>query len=178
MEYSRFYKLFLPAAAAGADKIHFDLFNATGSTQNVFVHSVVPVMSGAVAVTGLVAVDLFLTRTTAVGTTGTAAVAEGATLTTPAITAMDHSQRINSLITARAAPGGGATGGAILSARSVYSEEANAGTYAQITDMVRGLYVDVAPLLVPEGSGIRVIQSSVASVGNVGFDVIFRTVAK
>ncbi len=179
MEYSRFYKLFVPSQTAGASLIYFDLWNATGSGQDVYVHSVVPIPSGAVAVTGVVAVDLFLTRTTAIGTTGTAAVAEGTSVTAaPAISAIDHSQPIHGSITARMTPGGGATGGAVLSYRSVFTEETNGGTYNQITDMVRGLYHDIAALKVPQNSGIRVIQGSVASVGVVGFDVIFRTVNK
>lgn len=179
MEYSRFFKLFIPSQAAGADKVHFDLFNAVGSALNVYVHSVIPVVSGAVAVTGVVAVDLFLTRTTAVGTTGTAAVAESTALTTtPAISAVDHSQPIQPSITARSAPGGGATAGAVLACRSVFTEETNGGSYNQITDMVRGFYPDIAPLCVPEGTGIRMVQGAVASVGNIGFEVIFRTANK
>ena len=179
MLYSRFYKLFVPAQAVGANLVYFDLFNATGSAKDVHVHSVVPVVSGAVAVVGVVAVDLFLTRTSAVGTGGTAATYEGTSLTAaPVFSAIDHSQPMHSSITARLTPAGGATAGAVLSTRSVFSEDTNGGTYNQITDFVRGLYHDVAPLKIPENSGIRVVQGGVASVGNIGFDLILRVTDK
>jgi hypothetical protein len=175
MKYSGFYSLFLPAQAVGANLVYFDLFNAVGSGKEVYVHSLVPVVSGAVAVTGLVAVDLFLTKTSAVGTGGTAATTEGTSLTAATISAIDNSQPIDGNITARLTPSGGATAAGVLSHRSVYTEEANAGTYAQINDLVRGLYTDVAPLRLSPGRGLRVVQGSVASVGNIGFNVIFRT---
>lgn len=176
---SGFYKLFMPGQSVGASLVYFDLFNASGSGKDVFVHSVVPIVSAAAAVTGTLAVDLFLTRTTAVGTGGTAAVGESTAITTtPAITAIDHKQPIHSSITARLTPSGGATAGAALSFRSLFTEETNAGTYTQVVDMVRGFYPDVAPLLVSQGTGIRVVQGSVASVGVIGFDIIFRTADK
>lgn len=172
--YNPTYRLFIPAGAAGASKIHFDLFNATGSGRSLRVLSVVPVMSGAVAVTGVVAVDLFLQRTTAVGTTGTAMTLEGTSITAPAISKMDPAiGALPAQITARSAPGGGATGGAVISGGSFFPEETNAATY-QPQDLLRRYAGPAAPtLIVPENSGIRVVQGSVASVGNVGFDVIF-----
>jgi hypothetical protein len=174
MNYNTFYSLFVPAQAVGANLVYFDLFNAQGSGKSVFVHSVVPVVSGAVAVTGALAVDLFLTKTSAVGTGGTAATTEGTSLTAATISAIDNSQPIDANITARLTPSGGATAAGVLAHRSVFTEETNAGTYIQANDMVRGLYTDVAPLKLPQGKGIRVVQGSVASVGNIGFNVIFR----
>ena len=161
------YKLFIPKQAVGASLVYFDLFNPASSQCWVDVESVVPVVSGEVAVTGVVAVDLFLTRTTAIGTGGTEAVAEGTSLTVPAFVATDHAQPINH-ITARLTPTGGATAGAVLASRSVYTEETNAGAYTPAADMV-----PVGVVTIPSGKGIRVVQGGVASVGNIGFDVTF-----
>jgi hypothetical protein len=168
------YKLFVPSQAVGASLVYFDLFNTGSVGLDMEIKSIIPVVSGAVAVTGVVAVDLFLTRTTAVGTGGTAATTEGTSLTAMTITAFDNSQPAAlSTLSARLTPTGGATAGAVLAQRSVFTEETNAGTYIQIADMVRGLYADLPGLLVPSGTGIRVVQGGVASVGNIGFDVCF-----
>ena len=174
------YRLFVPAGAAGAGKVFFDLFNATGSGKTLKILSVMPIVSGAVAVTGLVAVDLFLTRTTAIGTTGTAAAAESAALTaTPSLSKMNPADAaLPAGVTARLAPGGGATAGAVISFDSLSTEETNAGTYlSSVCDLVaRMLGGYSTPLFVPENTGIRVVQGAVASVGNIGFDVIFAAV--
>jgi hypothetical protein len=161
------YKLFVPAQAVGASLVYFDLFNVNnGQTLNIV--QCVPIVSGAVAVTGVVAVDLFLTRTTAVGTGGTAATASGTSLTACTISAFDHEQPIDlTRVTARLTPTGGATAGAVLAQCSVFSEETNAGTYTPI-DLCRGYRVPVR-----YGTGIRIVQGAVASVGNIGFDVLF-----
>jgi hypothetical protein len=171
------YKLFVPSQAVGANLVYFDLFNASGSTTAIVIDSIIPIVSGAAAVTGVVAVDLFLTRTSAIGTGGTASTAEGTSLTACTISAASHGQSISASITARLTPSGGATAGAVLAWRSLYTEEANAGTYAQITDMARGSYSDIPGIRVNEGTGIRIVQGSVASVGNIGFDIHFRRVA-
>lgn len=172
------YHLFVPKQATGANLVYFDLFNASGSTSRIEVKSIQPIISGAVAVTGVVGVDLILTRTTAIGTSGTAATSEGTDTTAMTFSALDSSQPINASITARLTPSGGATAGAVISWRSVFTEETNSAAYTPVTDMVRGLYPDLPGLLVPEGSGIRVVQGAVASVGNIGFDVIFSVSTK
>lgn len=167
------YKLFVPAQAVGADLVYFDLFNAGLTGTDLKVLSVRPIVSGAVAVTGVVAVDLFLTRTTAIGTGGTANTSSGTSLTAATISALDHSQPLApSLgITARLTPSGGATAGAVLAWRSVFSEETGAGTYTQV-DLVS------APVLVRGGTGLRVVQGSVASVGNIGFDILLEVTGR
>lgn len=160
------YKLFVPGQTVGAATVHFDLFNASGSAQTLRLESVKPIPSGAVAATGLVSADVYLTRTSAVGTGGTASTTEGTALDAATISALDNSQPINTKVTARLTPTGGATAGAVLAFRSVYTEEANAGTYTQM-EMVG------APIKVAEGTGIRVVQGSVASVGVVAWEVTF-----
>ncbi len=165
------YKLTVPPQAVGANLVYFDFFNVSiGSGKSLRVASVLPFASGAVAVSGVVAVDLFLTRTTAVGTGGTAATVEGTTLTASTFSALDNSTPINTaLMSARLTPTGGATAGALIAQRSIFSEETNAGTYTP-NDFIRPYGPS---LIVPAGSGIRVVQGAVASVGNVGFDVYF-----
>lgn len=172
------YRLFMPKQAVGASLVYFDLFNASGSCSTLQVLSVLPVVSGEVAVVGSLAVDLFLTRTTAVGTTGTAATQNGTSLTAATFTALDNSQALDNNITARLTPGGGATAGAVISTRSVFTEESSTAAYIPPVDMVRPWIVDMQGIIVPEGSGIRVVQGSVASVGNIAFDVIFNVIKR
>lgn len=168
------YKLFVPAQAVGANLVYFDLFNPGSVGFDFTICSVVPIVSGSAAVTGVLGADLFLTRTTAVGTGGTAATFEGTSLTAMTISAQDGAQvALPGAVSARLTPSGGATAGAVIAWRSVSTEETNGGSYNQITDMVRGLYDSIPDLLVPGGTGIRVVQGSVASVGNIGFDVYF-----
>lgn len=167
------YKLFVPKQAVGANLVYFDLFNVATSGFQLEVFSIIPVVSGAVAVTGVVGVDLHLTRTSAVGTGGTAATAEGTDITAATFCGWNNSQPLDlTRISARLTPTGGATAGALLSYRSVFSEETNAGTYIPL-DMVSSPSREFAPIPVRPGTGIRVIQGAVASVGNVGFDVLF-----
>jgi hypothetical protein len=167
------YSLFVPAGAAGANKVYFDLFNATGSGKIVKVKSVRAIKDGSVAVTGALSVKLYLTRTTAVGTTGTAAVENGTSLTVPAISELDTSSAaLPTQVTARQAPGGGATAGAVICDRHIFPEETNASTYDRV-EFILPESVDTQPLTVRENEGIRVVQGTVASVGNIGFNVIF-----
>lgn len=167
------YRLFVPKQAAGTSVVFFDLFNAAGSAQRLQVLSVLPVVSGEVAIVGVTSVDLFLTKTTSVGTGGTAATNNGTSLTAATFTSLDNQQVPNPNITARLTPTGGAAAGAVISTRSVFTEETNAGSYTPSVDMVRPWVVDMVGIILPEGSGIRVVQGGVASLGNIAFDVIF-----
>jgi hypothetical protein len=177
------YRMFVPLAAAGASKLYFDLFNATGSGKTLRLLSCVPIVSGSVAVTGTLSVDLFLMRTSAVGTGGTAAVGDGvnggsasSSLTAITIAKMVPAEsQLPAGVTARTVPTGGATAGQVLSMCSVFTEETNASSYlGHFNDMasrMRG--TDFGGIIIPENTGIRVAQGTVASVGNIGFDLIF-----
>lgn len=163
------YKLFVPKQAVGANLVYFDLFSVASNGLLVEVLSLIPIVSGAVAVTGVVGVDLILTRTSAVGTGGTAATAQGTDTTAMTFSALDSTQALDlAKLSARLTPTGGATAGAVLGWRTVFTEETNSGTYNAVEDMIK------FPLLVPPGSGIRVVQGAVASVGNIGFDALIR----
>ena len=169
----RVYRLFVPKQAVGANLIYFDFFNAAGSASDVHIYSVIPVVSGAVAVVGTLGVDLFLNRTSAVGTGGTAATVEGTSFTAMTISTHDHTQPLDlSKITARLTPTGGATAGAVLAWSSVFTEETSAPTYNAYWDLARQHYPDMPPIRVQEGSGFSVVQGAVASVGNIGFNVV------
>jgi hypothetical protein len=168
------YKLFVPLQAVGANLVYFDLFNVGGVGYDMELLSVKPVVSGATAVTGVVGVDLFLTRTTAVGTGGTAATAEGTSLTAATFAAVDNSQPVNlNVVSARLTPTGGATAGAALSWASVFAEETASGTYTESADLTGGI-----PHVITKATGIRVVQGPVASVGNIGFNVLFKLIQK
>lgn len=170
------YCLFVAPQAAGANKVHLDLFNGSVD-RDVEIVSVQPIISGAVAVVGAVAVDLYLTRTTNVGTGGTAAVAESTSLANPAIAKLDpKSADLPATITARAAPAGGATAGAVLAFDSLFPEETNTAAYFR-NNLIKDNWLG-SRIIVPPSSGIRVVQGSVASVGNVGFLVLFSVVRK
>jgi hypothetical protein len=174
-----FYHLFVPKQAVGADLVYFDFFNPTGTAQEVLLHEVNPIVSGAVAVTGVVGVDLHLTRTTAVGTGGTAATREGTDKTACTIAALDSRFPLPLQYTARLTPSGGATAGALLNWLCVFTEETNGGAYNNEWNLARLNGIErVPPILIPENSGFRVLQGAVASVGNIGFNVTFETVGK
>ena len=171
------YILFLPAQAAGANKVYFDLFNATGSGVTLRVKSVEVIKDGSVEVTGALSIKLYLTRTSAIGTGGTAATTESASLTAPGLNKMNPANaNLPAGVTARAAPTGGATAGAVIGEVHVFPEETSASSYEYI-DFLLADAPDIQPLFVPENSGIRVVQGSVASVGNTGFNVIFEAVS-
>lgn len=149
-----------PAQAVGANLVYFDVFTLTVP---MWLQSLEAIKDGSVAITGVVAVKLHATRTTTIGTGGTAAVNESATLTDTVFTASHLGLPIPAGLTARLTPGGGATGGAIIGEGQIYTEETAQTNYDSPTPLID------APIFIPAGTGFRVIQSSVASVGNIGF---------
>lgn len=168
------YRLVVPSQAVGANKVYCDLFNATGSGKIMKILSVFAYPDNDTAVTGTLGVEVALTRTTSVGTGGTAAVNDGTTLTAATISRFDtNDEVVPAQITARLAPTGGATGGAYLGSRWIFTEETNAGSAlgsATGVDIIRN---EGAKLIVRENSGIRVLQGAVASVGNIAIEINF-----
>lgn len=164
-----FYRLFIPKQAGGATGVvHFDLFNGSAAASIMRVHSVRVLVSGDTVITGVTSSDSLLTRTSAVGTGGTAATYNGATLTAATITGIDGDQPCPAGITARLTPTGGATAGAVIGLRSVFTEEANAGSYVPALDFIIG-----PPLVVNSNTGIRAVQDAVTGLGKVFYDVLF-----
>jgi hypothetical protein len=173
------YRLFVPKQAVGANLIYFDLFVPTTSAQRVELVSLLPTVSGAVAVVGVVGVDLFLTRTTAVGTGGTAATFGGTALDALTFSHHDNNQPLTvNDVSARLTPTGGATAGAVLSQRNVFTEETADAAYTVPPEFVRAGLSDLPSIVIPVGTGIRVVQGAVASVGNIGFDAVLRFTPK
>lgn len=177
---TRFYKLFTPSqSTASADTIMFDLFNVSTSNLDMYLHHVIPQYSGDVAVTGTLGVDLHLVKTSAVGTGGTAATAEGSTITAMTISAYGHSLPMDlTKVSARLTPTGGATSAGLLGWTCTFTEETNAGSYEQGSDLVKRGNVSVKPLYVKPGAGVKVIQGSVGTSGVIGFDVLFSVTPK
>lgn len=168
------YRVFVPAQAVGVYKVYFDLFNAQGSGRVIRLLSCVPLVSGSVAVTGTLGVDLFLQRTTAVGSGGTTATYDGTAINAMTIAKMDPSNiNVPASITGRFTPTT-TTSGSVISWCCVFTEETNASTYlGHFNDLVRRNQIDFQPVVINQGQGIKVIQGPIASVGNIGFDVIF-----
>lgn len=168
------YRLICPSQAVGANKVFVDLFNATGSGVSLRVLSAFCYVDNDTAVTGTLGVEVNLTRTTAVGTGGTAATLEGTSLTAITISEMDtNNPALSANITARASPTGGATAGALIGQRWVFTEETSAPSGIAGTLGAEFIRNEGADLIVRENSGLRFVQGSVASVGNLSFEITF-----
>lgn len=171
------YRLIVPSQAVGANKVFCDLFNATGSGKILKILSIYTYTDNDTAVTGTLGVEMALTRTTAVGTGGTAAVNDGTTLTAATIARMDTNDSVvPAQVTARAAPAGGATAGAYLGSRWQFTEETNAASAIAGTVGAEFVRNDGSKVIVRENSGIRMVQGAVASVGNIAIEINFTLV--
>lgn len=168
------YRLIYPSQAVGANKVFLDLFNATGSGVSLRILSAFCYVDNDTAVTGTLGVEVDLTRTTAVGTGGTAATSNGTSLTAITLSAMDTANpALSASITARSAPTGGATAGALLGQRWVFTEETSAPSGIAGTLGAEFIRNEGADLIVRENTGLRFVQGSVASVGNLSFEITF-----
>jgi hypothetical protein len=168
------YRLICPSQAVGANKVFVDLFNATGSGVSLRVLSAYCYVDNDTAVTGTLGVEVNLTRTTAVGTGGTAATTNGTSLTAITLSTMDTANAaLSASITARSSPTGGATAGALVGQRWVFTEETSAPSGIAGTLGAEFVRNEGADLIVRENSGLRFVQGSVASVGNLSFEITF-----
>lgn len=168
------YRLICPSQAVGANKVFLDLFNATGSGVSLRVLSAYCFSDSDTAVTGTLGVEVNLTRTTAIGTGGTAATANSSSLTAITLSAMDTGNpALSANITARSSPTGGATAGALLGQRWIFTEETSAPSGIAGTLGAEFIRNEGADLIVRENSGLRFVQGSVASVGNLSFEITF-----
>lgn len=159
---------------AGANTVHWDLFNADATGVIVRVLSIRQIPNITTAVTGVV-FDWKLARTTAVGTGG---ATQTAWLRDTTQTALDAD------ITCRSKPSGGATESTILFNYSLSSEETNAATI-QIASW-GGL--ELVPTAFPNSSvqdyggngivlrqnqGLRCVQITNSAAGNTGWIILF-----
>lgn len=168
------YRLIIPSQAVGANKVYWDLFLDGASSKILRVLSVFVYPDIDTAVTGTLGVEAILTRTSAIGTGGTAAVANGTTTTAPTFSYMDlNNTNILTHASARSAPTGGATAGAYMGSRWVFTEETNAGSAlssGQGAELIRNEGSDV---IVRPGTGLRGLQGTVASVGQLAWEINF-----
>ncbi|MFN5251608.1 MAG: hypothetical protein ACK5DE_11210 [Bacteroidota bacterium] len=168
------YRLICPSQAVGANKVFLDLFNATGSGVSLRILSAFCFADNDTAVTGTLGVEVNLTRTSAVGTGGTAATLDGASLTAITISEMDpNNPALSASVTARSSPTGGATAGALLGQRWIFTEETSAPSGIAGTLGAEFIRNEGADLIVRENTGLRFVQGTVASVGNLSFEITF-----
>ncbi len=165
-----------PVSAVGISKLHFDLFNATGSGRTMEILWISTFSDMDVAAVGAVATRIDLFRSSAVGTGGTA-VAFEPTTAVRGISRVDTSDPVLPAgVTMREAPTGGATVGAFLGSSYTMPEEASTsqGYMTQLLNHVAySSSPDSANLTVYENQGLRLQQGPVASVGKVGCRIAF-----
>lgn len=172
------YTWWAPPTVVGANKLLADLFNAAGSGKIVEVRGLWAIPKSDVAVVGVVAAEIGLYRTSAVGTGGTAHTYNGgAASTAHVITPWDTvNAALPAQITARSAPTAGATISALWWAQYLLTEETNAATYI-------GAFMNLLPvgtmnqrLTLNAGEGLLIKQGAVASVGSVATLGLFTVV--
>ena len=166
-----------PPIAVGANKLLADIFNATGSGKVMEIRGAWLIPKLDAAVTGALAIRVDLYRTSAVGTGGTAASTDSATIDVAGgnFTKFDESNgAIPAQLTARVAPTGGATISRWLFPSNVAPEESNTsmGYLTQWQNLIpQFLYAQ--KLTVRENTGVLFKQGAVASVGSVSILLAF-----
>lgn len=166
------YNWWLPPVAVGASKLFGDLFNASGSGKIVEISGIWAIPKSDVAVTGVIAAEIGLYRTSSVGTGGTAHTYNGGTASSShVITPWDtNNAALPAQVTARSAPTGGATISALWWAQYIFTEETNAATYiSAMTNLIPAGGMIGQRLTLNEGQGLLIKQGTVASVGTLAF---------
>lgn len=165
--------LVIPASAVGANKIYFDLFNNQASTV-LRLRKLFGVVATDVAVTGTLGIRVDVMRTSAVGTGGTAAVGPtSSSKTAAAFWPFIPGGTLPAGVTARVTPTGGATDEAWLFPSYLFTEETNMSShFPQFFNLLPEMSTEQA-IELPTGKGLKVVQGTVASVGNVGFLAVF-----
>lgn len=168
------FGLVIPSAAVGAGKVYFDLHNAAAAGTVVRLKKLFAVVATDVAVTGVVGVRLDVMRTSTAGTGGNAAATTAsASKTAAAMWPFDAVSALPSGVTARFGPTGGSTDEQWLFPSYVFTEETNMSAHVpQFFNLLPELSTEQS-IELPVGKGLKVVQGSVASVGNVGFLVVF-----
>jgi hypothetical protein len=164
--------------APAANKVHWDLFNATGSGVTLEVHGIYAGFNSDVAIAQALGIRLDLFRTTDIGS-------GGATVGTESTTAINTFSAIDPAdvgtkpagVTCRVAPTGGATTGAWMGQTYLTTEEVstNYSYYSQFQNIVRYEQMDdMRQLTLPEDSGIKLVQGPVnITAGQLNFRIVF-----
>lgn len=167
------YTYATPSAAAGASKLHFDIFNASGSGVVVGIRGIWAIQKTDVAVTGVVAARFDLYRTSAVGTGGTSWNWKSATVDVAGGTLVPfdtlNGSSNPSQLTARHLPTGGATISQWVFPTYSFPEETNTAPHLTQYQNLMPLLPHAQMFRIQEGEGILVKQGTVASVGSVHF---------
>jgi hypothetical protein len=171
------YGLITPPIAVGANKLLLDIFNATGSGKVMDIRGAWLIPKLDAAVTGAVAARVDLFRTSTVGTGGTAAVADSATVDVGggSIWKFDEANAsVPAQITARVAPAGGAAISRWLFPSNVATEESptSMGYLTQWQNLIPMFFYG-QKLAVRENTGLLFKQGAVASVGSVSIMLAF-----
>jgi hypothetical protein len=164
-----FYNIVSQVHVAGANTVHWDLFNADASLV-VRVLSVLQIPNITTAVTGIV-FDWKLARTTSVGTGGSA---QTAWLADTGDTALDAD------ITCRSKPTGGGAEGTILRNYSLSSEETNTATIQiasrgglELIPAALGYKSNRRGVVLRQNQGLRCVQITNSNAGNTGWLIAF-----
>lgn len=171
------YSWWVPAGAVGASKLYADIFNASGSGKILEVLALYLIPKTDAAVAGVLAVEIGLYRTSAVGTGGTAHTYNGGTTSAAhVITPYDtNNAALPAQVTARTVPTGGATIAALYQAPYAFTEETGPGAHQQqnfnILEVPPGV-VQGSHLRLREGQGLLIKQGTVASVGSMAFRAV------
>jgi hypothetical protein len=155
-------------------KIFFDLFNNQAATV-IRLRKLFAIPTGAV-VTGTYSPQIDVSRSSAVGTAGTAAASESATVATAASFWRFDSTgpALPAGITARAVPTGGATVGMFYFSAYIPTEETNAGTTLIAMHNLLPELDSGQPMELQTGQGLRVAEAATATpIGTIGFLTIF-----
>lgn len=120
------YSFFIKTSAGAANKLHFDLFNASGSGKLLELRGLWIAPQLTAAVTGTVSPDFDVYRTSAVGTGGTTIGYKQTTF--PSISPMDTTNAaLPAQVTMRAGPTAGATISEALFSQYITQEETQTG---------------------------------------------------
>ena len=171
------YGLITPPIAVGANKLLLDVFNATGSGKVMDIRGawIIPKLDA--AVTGALAARVDMYRTSAIGTGGTAAVSDSATVDVAGGTFWKFDEAnaaIPAGITARVAPTAGATISRWMFPTNAATEESatSMGYLTQWQNLIPMFFYG-QKLTVRENTGILFKQGAVASVGSVSLLLAF-----
>ena len=169
------YSFFIKAQAGAAGKDHFDLFNAVGSGKLLEMRGLWAMPSMIAGVTGTLSPDFDFSRTSAVGTGGTAMPYKAATF--PNMSPMDTTNaNLPAGVTMRAAPAGAATIAEALFTAYVTQEETQAG--AQLMQW-QNLLPETAMgqrYTAREGQGFKLRQITLGVAQNFSFFGVFTLV--
>lgn len=155
---------------AGANTVHWDLFNADASLI-VRVFSIIHVPDMVTAVATGVPFSWKLARTTSVGTGGTAVTPWAYDTSTGVVPTLDAD------ITMRAKPTGGAAEGTILRNYQVHGEETNTGTIVAASlgglELIPPMLQRRGGIVLRQNEGLRGVQITSSDLGNSGFFIGF-----